>query len=45
MSVNKMTSSERAAYNRCCHCLLELIAKYGPEVKAEAESKKEASSN
>lgn len=38
---DKMTSSERAAFNRCAHCLLELFIKYGPEVRAEeAENQK-----
>lgn len=35
MDESKMTSSERAAFNRCCHCLLNLILKYGPEVRKE----------
>lgn len=35
MDESKMTSSENAAFNRCAHCLLELIIKYGPAVRKE----------
>lgn len=37
MDESKMTSSENAAFNRCAHCLLELIIKYGPAVREEAQ--------